>query len=189
MIDDVWKKMSAYPMAKDYSFKEIGPPTPNAASMSKCRELCAQNLCGAYGVTWGCPPGVGPEEECLRTARSFSKAAILMKRFYDVDLKDWALMERLGAEFQDVCRRFGCMLREEGYRAMPLSDGGCKYCGECSYPEEPCRFPLQQVPSISSYGIMMDEYMKAHNIDFEFSEDSMTLYGLILYDGPDSETI
>jgi len=182
MIEGVWDKMPKDPTAEGCSLRNIGLPSPDAESISKCRELCAQNLCGAYGVTWGCPPGVGSEEECLKAVGCFSKAAILIKKFENVDPSDLALAERLGAEFQDVCRRFGNALREHGYRVMPLSDGGCKYCGECSYPEEPCRFPEQMVPSISSYGIMMEEYMKAQNIDFEFGEDSFTLYGLILYD-------
>jgi predicted metal-binding protein len=67
---------------------------------------------------------------------------------------------------------------------MPLADGGCKYCGECSYPNDPCRFPDQRVSSISCYGILMEEYMKAQNIDFTFEKDSVTLYGLIMYNEP-----
>lgn len=189
MIERVWKKMSAEPMAEGYSFRKIGLPSPNASSMKKCRELCAQNLCGAYGVTWGCPPGIGSEEECLAEAESFTRAAILIKKIDNVDTKDKELLERLGAEHQEVCRRFGGALRSEGFRAAPLSDGGCRYCAECSYPGGPCRFPDQKVSSISSYGIMMDEYMRDQNIEFGFRDDGVTLYGLILYDEPDQETI
>jgi len=184
MIDDVWKNMAADPATEGYSFRKIGLPSPDAGSMSKCRELCAQNLCGAYGVTWGCPPGAGTEAECLRLVGSFSEAAILMKRYDRIDLKDRDLLERLGAEHQEVCRRFSNALRREGFRAEAFSDGGCKYCGKCSYPDDPCRFPEQRISSISSYGIMMDEYMRSQGIDFEFRENGMTLYGLILYDEP-----
>jgi len=181
MIEDIWKKMSVEPFMEGYSFKKIDPPSPNSASMKKCRELCAQNLCGAYGVTWGCPPGIGTEEECLKNMGGFSDAAVLIKKFDNIDLKDEELLKRLGAEHQDVCRKFANKLRGEGYKTMALTDGGCKYCKKCSCPDEPCRFPDQIVPSIAAYGIMMDEYMKSQNIDFEFKKDAMTLYGLILY--------
>ena len=184
MIEDVWMKMSADPTAEGYSFKKIGVPSPSAASMSKCRELCAQNLCGAYNVTWGCPPGAGTEEECLGAVRSFSKAAILIRKYERIDLKDADLLRELGVAHQDMCRRFGNALRREGYRVMPFTDGGCRYCGECSYPGGPCRFPEQKVSSIAAFGIMMDEYMGSQNIDFSFEKDAMTLYGLILYDEP-----
>ena len=184
MIEDVWKKMSADPAATGCCFKEIGTPSPDAASMKKCRDLCAQNLCGEYGVTWACPPGVGSDRDCLKDIKSFSKAAVIIKKYEDVDLKDRAATGKLAVEFQDTCRRFGNMLRKNGYRVLPLSDGGCKYCKKCSYPEEPCKFPDQKMASVSSYGIEMEEYMKKQNIDFKFSDDSMTLYGLILYDEP-----
>ncbi|MCL2149268.1 MAG: DUF2284 domain-containing protein [Methanomassiliicoccaceae archaeon] len=184
MIDDVWGRMSGDPAAEGYLFKKICPPSPDEASMRKCRGLCAENACGAYGTTWGCPPGVGPEAECLGFVRGFPRAAVLMKRFDGIDVGDRDLVEKLGGGHQDVCRRFAAEMRRDGHRAVALSDGGCRYCGQCSYPGGPCRFPDQMVPSISSYGIMMDEYMAANGIDFEFRKDGMTLYGLILYDGP-----
>jgi len=183
MIKDVWEKLSADRITDGYSFKEIGLPHPDAASMSKCRELCARNLCGAYGMTWGCPPGIGTEKECLRAIGNFSGAAVLIKKFDNVDLKDKKLIEKLGAAHQDVCRKFVNKLREERHNAMALADGGCRYCKKCSCPDEPCGFPDQMVPSISAYGIMMDEYMRSNNIDFEFEKDAMTLYGLILFSG------
>jgi predicted metal-binding protein len=184
MIEDLWKKMSEDPAAAGYLFKKIDPPLPTLGSLEKCRELCAQNLCGEYGVTWGCPPGVGTETECLRKVYDYSKAAVLIKRHEDIDLENDALVKALASDNQYVCRRFTNMLREEGYKVLPLSDGGCDYCGECSYPDDPCRFPDQLVPSISSYGILMEEYMRSQNIEFEFAEGTMSLYGLILYKEP-----
>ncbi|MCL1810627.1 MAG: DUF2284 domain-containing protein [Methanomassiliicoccaceae archaeon] len=183
MIDDVWNRMSTDPAMEGYSFKKVGLPSPDHASMKKCRELCAQNVCGAYSVTWGCPPGVGREEECLKTLGDFSNAAFLIKEFNNIDLKDRELLRELGTAHQDACRRFSNALRGEGYRVLALTDGGCRYCGECSYPDDPCRFPDQRISSIAAYGIMMDEYMGSQNIEFHFRDDGMTLYGLIMYDG------
>jgi predicted metal-binding protein len=183
MIENVWGKMPEGDPAQGYQFRRIEPPAPDAGSMKKCRELCAQNLCGEYGVTWACPPGVGGEEECLKKMRTFSKAAVIIKKYEGLDLKNKELVKTIAAEYQDVSRRFSILLRKEGYNVLPLSDGGCSYCGECSYPDE-CRFPEQLVPSISSYGIPMDEYMSSQGIDFEFAEGTMTLYGIILYDEP-----
>ncbi|MDR0309211.1 MAG: DUF2284 domain-containing protein [Candidatus Methanoplasma sp.] len=184
MIEDIWAKLSADLALEGYIFRKIDPPSPDACSMKKCRDLCAQNLCGAFDITWGCPPGVGAEDECLDLVSGFPKAAVLMKRFENINFDDIGHVEKLGAKHQDVCRMFGCALREEGYRALPLSDGGCRYCEECSYPDEPCVFPDQKVASISAFGILMDEYMGSQNIDFAFEDGAMTLYGLILYDKP-----
>ncbi|MCL2296375.1 MAG: DUF2284 domain-containing protein [Methanomassiliicoccaceae archaeon] len=182
MIEDVWKGISADPIMEGYCFKKADPPSPDAMSIKKCRELCAQNLCGEYGVTWGCPPGIDTEEGCLKTVRGFPNAALLIKEFNNIDLKDKELIRKLGISHQNACRKLGLELRKEGYRALALTDGGCKYCKKCSYPDDPCRFPDQRVTSISAYGIMMDVYLRSQNIDFRFRDDGMTLYGLILYE-------
>ena len=181
MIEDVWKKMSADPIMEGYSFRKIGVPSLEIASIKKCRELCAQNLCGEYGMTWGCPPGVGTEEECLRKAVGFPNAAILIKEFNGIDLKDRGLIGKLSAAHQDACRKFCNELRKRGRKVLVLTDGGCRYCADCSYPDEPCRFPDQMTPSVSAYGIEMDKYLRSQNIDFRFRDDGMTLYGLVLY--------
>jgi len=184
MIDDLWEKMSKDPAAAGFVFKKISPPSPDEENMKKSRKLCEENLCGAYGVTWGCPPGVGTENECLQRMKCFSNAAVLMKRYENIDLSERDIIKKYAAEFQDMSRRFSNVLRKDGYKVLPLSDGGCSYCGECSYPDGPCRFPDQLVPSISSYGISMEEYMGSQNIDFEFAEGTMTLYAIILYNNP-----
>jgi len=180
MIEDLWDKISKDPAAEGYVFKKIDPPAPDPESMKKCRELCEQNLCGEYGVTWGCPPGIGTEEECLRKVTGFSDAVVIIKKFENIDLKNNILVKDLAADYQDMCRRFSSLMKKEGYKVLPLSDGGCSYCGECSYPD-PCRFPDQLVPSISAFGIPMEEYMRSQGIEFEFADNEMTLYGIILY--------
>jgi predicted metal-binding protein len=184
MIETAWERVSADALTEGYYFKKIDPPAPDEGTMSECRKLCAENLCGEYGVTWACPPGVGSEEECLNTVRCFSEAAIIVKKFENVDVNDKPLVDRLGAEHQDVCRKTAIELRHEGCRATAFADGGCKHCKKCSYPDSPCKFPDQMVASISSYGIMMDRYMSSQGIEFEFEEGCMTLYGLILYSKP-----
>ncbi|MDR0509419.1 MAG: DUF2284 domain-containing protein [Candidatus Methanoplasma sp.] len=181
MIENVWKKISADPIMEGCCFKKVDPPSPDAASIKECRKLCAQNLCGEYGVTWGCPPGIGTEEKCLKTVGSFSNAALLIKEFNNIDLRDKDLIKKISTSHQTACRKLGLELRKEGYRALALTDGGCKYCDKCTYPDSPCRFPDQMVTSISAYGIMMDAYLRSQNIDFRFRDDGMTLYGLILY--------
>jgi len=184
MIEDLWKRMSTDPLTKGYSFKKIDPPSPNDATMGKCREMCEENVCKAYGTNWGCPPGVGTGKACLKRVRSFSNALVLMKKFEKIDLKDEKLLKNLGVDHQELCRRFSDLLRKEGFKTLPLADGGCTYCKECTYPNEPCRFPDKCVTSISGYGIIMEDYLKSQNIEFKFEKDNMTLYGLILYNEP-----
>ena len=184
MIANLWKKMDGEPLAEGYGIKEIEPPAPNNESMAKCRELCSQNLCGSFNVNWGCPPGVGSEKECMDIVKKYANAAVITRKFENVDLNDKSNVEKIAKGHQELCRRFAHLLRGEGYDILPLADGGCAYCNTCSYPDSPCRFPDQRVTSISCYGILMDEYMNSQGVDFSFEKDSIALYGIMLYNNP-----
>ena len=184
MVERLWEEMSDEPLAKNYEIRTIGPPAPTDETMSKCRELCGQNLCGTFNANWGCPPGVGSEKECLSLVKRYFDAAVIMRRYDGIDLKDKTITDRIVKDHQELCRRFGNVLRKNGYDVLPLADGGCTYCGTCSYPDSPCRFPDQRITSVSCYGILMDEYMGSQGVDFTFEKESMTLYGIMLYNTP-----
>jgi len=181
MMIRLWEKMDGEPLARGYSIVKVEPPAPDVESMSKCRELCGQNLCGSFDNNWGCPPGVGSGEECLGIVSRYSKAVVIMKKYEDLDFDDKPHIDGIAKDHQELCRRFGNLLRREGYDTLPLADGGCCYCAKCSYPDSPCRFPDQRVTSVSCYGILMDKYLPSQGVDFSFEKDCMTLYGIILY--------
>ena len=181
MIVDAWNDMAGDPLVEGYSIREIGIPSPNEESISKCRELCGQNLCGTFNANWGCPPGVGTERECLGIVGKYSKAILLKKRFENIDFNDRSLIADIANGHQEVCRRFGNILRGKGYDTLPLADGGCTHCKSCSYPDAPCGFPDQRVTSVSCYGILMEDYMRSQGVDFSFEGNAMTMYGIMLY--------
>ena len=156
-------------------------PRSTLSSVKKFRTKCAENVCGSYGVSWTCPPAVGTPAECINRLKGFDKAVIMTKMFTDIaDVRDIETMERLSKENQGACRSVKHMLEEEGYEALALSGGPCRFCTKCSYPD-PCRFPGEQVSSVSGYGIDMGKYLKSNGIDFEFSDNEVTLYAIVLF--------
>ena len=182
MITELWKEIKNEPVFEGVSFIKAHPPQTNLNTVNVCRKLCRQNKCRSYNTNWGCPSGVGPESDAVDYINHFKHAAIIYRRFSNIDLKDLALIERETAVFQDACRRFANVLRaKKGVQeVVPLCSGACTYCGECSYPE-PCRFPEQMVPSVSGFGIIMEDYIPSQGLQFRFEEDAFTLYGVILY--------
>ena len=53
---------------------------------------------------------------------------------------------------------------------------------ECAFIKgKNCYHPDMQVPSVSGYGIDMTSYMNEIGIEFSFSKNSVTLYGVILF--------
>lgn len=178
-IEDLWNKMTDTRDVKGFSIRIIDAPRPTLGDADKCRLLCEQNVCKNYGTNWGCPPGAGNVGDNLRSLSKYDRAAVVSKR-WKVSHKDTARLREASADIQNIARDFMNILRDSGYQAMALADGGCNYCGGCRYPE-PCEHPDQRVPSVSAYGVMMMEYLEDHGIPFRFEEDYVTLYALVLY--------
>lgn len=182
-VGRIWMEMVSGGGFPGYSFRDADPPGVDTASMTRCLERCEDNVCGRYGTNWGCPPGNGGADACMSTLSGYRGAALIYRRS-EMDPTDEDAVDKMGSEHQDACRRFAGILRRRGYAVLPLADGGCRYCGKCSFPSDPCRFPDQQVPSISGFGIEMSGYLESQGLGFAFEEDAVTLYGLILYNEP-----
>lgn len=182
MITDIWSGLRSEPNFYEFEMRLVDAPCPDAHSMTIGRRLCQQNKCGTYNRNWGCPPGVGTEEDCLGLIHQYKNAVLISRRFEDIAMDDLERIDMCACEMQDMVRRLCNAMRDAGFDdVFPLADGGCKYCGDCTYPDEPCRFPLQMVPSVSGYGISMEAYARSQGVDYKLEDDCFTLYGMVLY--------
>ena len=159
-----------------FGWREWTMPQHSIQVVGRCRSLCAENKCGHYDTNWGCPPGFnGDIGDYLGR---FTRAFMIKKRF-EVDIDDSEAIEAITRESQETVRNVMTAIRSKGIDCQGFSDGGCRYCGICAYPE-PCRFPEALVPSISAVGIDMGDYAKANGEEFSFERNAVTLYGLLL---------
>lgn len=155
-------------------------PDVTESEISTCRGYCKEDLCNNYGKSWACPPGVGTEEECLSQIRSYSNAALLIKK-YVVDYTEKEKVEPVMKEFQDLCRKVKIALDEKGIENLTFADGKCFYCKECAcITGEKCRFPEFRIPSISGYGIVINKYLESIGRESVLEEGVMELYGIVL---------
>ena len=105
-----------------------------------------------------------------------------MKTYRNVDFSDSTAVDRMMNGFRETCRDVMIGCRKAGFDVIAFADGPCSYCKECAFAKgKKCCHPEMQVPSVSGYGIDMTEYMKSIGIEFTFSKDSVTLYGVILF--------
>jgi len=154
-------------------------PKPTFATISECRRMCESNECGFYGLTWACPPGSATPEECIRIMAGYDDA-VLVSRMYAADINDRKAAETASMQFQIDCRRSAAALRDEGVDLYIMADGKCGYCEECTYPDAECRYPDMLVPSISGFGILMDDYVRECGRDFSFRDDGIEFFGILL---------
>ena len=157
-------------------------PKVTYASIEKNRMLCRTNKCGNYNTSWTCPPNCGSAEYCIESIGSCKSADIIMKKYENVDFSDKDGLESIMNGFRDICRKVMVGCRKEGFDVMAFADGPCSYCKECAFIKgKACYHPDMQVPSVSGYGFDMTAYMGENGINFGFSKDSVTLYGVILF--------
>lgn len=170
-----WQIVLSVKAYKDYIIKQLDVPEFDAEERIECLRKCEENLCGEYGKTWSCPPGFDVDpEELYRN----SKYVLLVRRTFCLDVNDSEVVEATSLEMHRIIRLMVRDLISSNVDCVGFADGGCKYCGVCAYPD-PCRFPEMLVRSISALGLDLGGYLNKHGIDFSFSDECITLHGLI----------
>ncbi len=177
MNKDLISQIEAVVISDGYEVTHSVPPTISFDFAETCRKACSE--CKEFNSCWTCPPGIGTIETCSAKLTGYDDTFVLSKHF-DLDPKSEAVVEA-DKELQEECRNIAHLIRENGGSALPIAGGKCMFCEECSYPNEECLFPLEQVPSMSGFGINIEKYLGELEIHFEFADDHITLYGLILY--------
>lgn len=160
-----------------FSVLEIPVPSPSPKA-EEFIDLCRKNECGRYGTNWGCPPALGPISEIAESLKSYSRAYLVRKR-YELDVKDEDALREATEDISDFVRNAMNMIRKER-KAVGMGDGGCKYCGICTYPDEECRYPSQKMDSVSGYGLDMEGILKGIGEEFVFEDNAVTFNSLIL---------
>ena len=159
-----------------FSVRETSIPPYDAQTVARCRRMCEDNLCGKYGTNWACPPGFDEHMDTL--AEGFS-SALLVSRTFPCDPHDEGKVQEFNTLMKTTVRGILSRLRDAGIGCRGFSDGGCDICPECTYPE-PCRHPDLVLPSVSIVGIDMESYLASVGETFEFRDDAVTFYGVIL---------
>ena len=175
-----WMDVAASVLPEGFDAREWSFPEHSEESLKRSRALCAENKCGSYGRSWGCPPGC--DLTVAKASKEYSRMIVFKKR-HVVDFSDKEALDSLGEDLQVQVRSLVLALRKEGYKCLGFADGGCRYCGVCSYPE-PCRYPEMLVPSVSVLGLNLKEYAVSNGEDFRFEEGAVTLYGFVMMQAP-----
>ncbi|HKM09756.1 MAG TPA: DUF2284 domain-containing protein [Candidatus Methanomethylophilaceae archaeon] len=153
----------------------VPEPSPKAKEF---RKLCEKNECGEYGTNWGCPPGVGTLEEITKALGLVSKAFLVRKR-YELNPNDRGEVKQASDDMASHVRRAAGMMIAEASVKM-IGDGGCHYCGVCTYPNGECKQPLMRIDSVSAYGIDIEEVLRQVDLEFVFEKDAITLNSILL---------
>ena len=145
------------------------------------RRLCEANVCRNYGTTWACPPAVGTFDECKEKSLKYDIALVFNAKYHLDDSFDYEGMLFGHKEFKKVCDKLANLVKEKLTDYLLLSNEGCIRCGDCTYPQYPCRFPEKLFPSVEGFGIRIDALAKSANIKYINGENTVTYFGLLLF--------
>lgn len=144
------------------------------------RDMCEVNKCGHYNSSWSCPPACGSLEELSETIARYHKGVIVQTTAKLEDDFDLEAMQEGENRHKVNFEKFINSLRTEK-DVLALGAGTCKICDNCTYPDEPCRFPARKVYSLEAAGIWVSELCEKNNIKYYYGPQTVTYTSCVLY--------
>lgn len=147
------------------------------------RKICEGNSCRNYGASWACPPAVGTLDECRERVNRYDKMLLFSQVYTLEDSFDLEGMAAGLRDFKDLTDRFHQKIGDSLSDFLLLSNEGCGRCAQCTYPEEPCRFPELLHHSLEGYGFHVGELARAAGIRYNNGSNRVTFFGALLFCG------
>lgn len=141
---------------------------------SEVRDMCATNTCGKYAKCWSCPPGCGTLEECEARLKAHSFGILVQTTGDMEDSFDFASVMEIERRHKQNFRRMFDALRARREAVLALGAGCCTQCANCSYPDQPCRFPDQMISSMEAYGMLVLDVCKANGLQYYYGSNKMS---------------
>ena len=169
-------------LAQEQGFDTIGHcKTSVLRTHPEVREMCAANLCRAYGTSWSCPPACGEVEDYEKRVHAFENCMVVqtvgqLEDEFDIDAMT-ASEDLQNERFVSLVH----VLSREGFSFMALGAGPCALCAECTYPSAPCRFPDQMTVSMEAAGFIVAEVCTAADVPYNHGPNTMSFTGCICY--------
>lgn len=147
------------------------------------RSMCSANKCQVYGHSWACPPACGEIEDFERQMHEFEHCLVVQTVTEMEDDFDVEAIEEGGETQKRRVLDLVEAIDKAGLSAetMTLSAGTCTLCKECTYPDEPCRFPDKRLVSMEAAGLVVSEVCLQAGIPYNHGPQTIAFSGCVLY--------
>ncbi len=145
------------------------------------RDMCNPQACQFYNTSWSCPPAIKDVDYYAEKAGMYSRGIIVQTQGKMEDSFDFEGM----AEIMELFRkRFNAMnkrLQKAFDDVWPMGAGTCGICEECTYPDEPCRFPDKMYSSMEASGLYINQVCTDNGLKYYYGPDSLSFTGCFLF--------
>jgi predicted metal-binding protein len=159
------------------------------------RDMCAANRCHAHDTNWACPPACGSIAEfqklfsCYMIGYVFQTIAHMEDEFDHRAIEEAStlhaqrfhnLVDKLGSSAEPSHSSADEHLSGVAGKPLLLSAGACSICPQCSYPDEPCRFPDKIYPSLEAAGLLVSDVCKLAGIPYYHGRNTIAFVSCVL---------
>jgi predicted metal-binding protein len=141
---------------------------------TEARDMCAAGKCKSYNKSWVCPPACGTFEEIYAKFSGYTKGLIVQTTAELEDNFDYESMQNASAQQKERFAGFREVLAKRWPKLIALTSGSCKLCDECTWPDNPCRFPDEAIMSMEAAGLIVSDVCKANSIDYYYGPKTLT---------------
>ena len=144
------------------------------------RDMCRADKCHLYNRSWMCPPACGSLEENREKILKYRFGIIVQTTGELEDDYDVETMMEAGSQQKKRFFSFRRELLAEYPELLALSSGGCELCEKCSYPDAPCRFPKDAMPSMEAFGLVVSDVCTSNGVGYYYGPKTITYTGCYL---------
>ena len=147
------------------------------------RPLCAENLCGKYGVNYSCPPDCGTPDEMRARIQAHRHALVLQTIWEIADYSDSKAIKAAKKEHNAATLRLLGRLRRADVPGFPVGASGCALCETCAIVEhEPFRYPDLYYSCMSAYCIFVRRLAEQCGMEYDCGPGLLAFFGMYVFD-------
>lgn len=121
------------------------------------RNTCKTNQCGMWEKSWACPPAVGDIEHFKEYFKTFDTGYVFQTVATMEDDFDFESIDEARELHHERFKKLLDKIVELDNGTIAFAAGKCRLCEECTYPDNPCRFPHKMSPSLEACGLVVSE--------------------------------
>ena len=168
-------------LAREAGFDHMAPLDPTTIELkTEVRQMC--QACHQYDKRWSCPPGCGTLEQCGQRIAAYRQGILVQSVGQLEDEFDGEGMMETEQLQKERFRSLHEALCRAGIPVLAIGNGCCSLCKECTYPENPCRFPEKMVSSMEACGMVVADVCRANNLPYYYGKNTIAYTCCILFD-------
>jgi len=139
--------------------------------LQEVRDMCNPKQCKNYNTSWSCPPACASLEEMRERVKGFTTGILVQTVGELEDSMDWDGIMEAGVRHKENFGNMRIMLNKKHPSLLAMGAGECKICENCTYPDDPCRFPDKMEVSMEASGLFVSKVCTDNNLAYNYGQN------------------